>query len=74
MNKKIASALLVSASLFTSFSSLPIAIAQTTKVAPQPDLKTVSLQGLRDRVTVRRDQRGIPYIQAKLLIACGRWI
>ncbi len=26
--------------------------------------KSVELQGLRDRVTVRRDERGIPYIQA----------
>src|SRR5215204_3528995 len=27
--------------------------------------KTLSMSGLRDRVTVRRDERGIPYIEAK---------
>ena len=31
---------------------------------PQQPAKTVALAGLRDRVTVRRDERGIPYIEA----------
>ena len=30
----------------------------------QPASKTISIAGLRDRVTVRRDERGIPYIEA----------
>ncbi len=36
--------------------------AQTT--APQVD-KTLSIAGLKESVTVRRDERGIPYIEAK---------
>ena len=31
----------------------------------QANAKTLALAGLRDRVTVRRDERGIPYIEAK---------
>jgi penicillin amidase len=31
----------------------------------QANAKTISLAGLHDRVTVRRDERGIPYIEAK---------
>lgn len=31
----------------------------------QPVTKTLTVAGLRDRVTVRRDERGIPYIEAK---------
>ena len=30
----------------------------------RPSSQTLQLQGLRDRVTVRRDERGIPYIEA----------
>ncbi len=31
----------------------------------QANTKTITMAGLRDRVTVRRDERGIPYIEAK---------
>ncbi len=31
----------------------------------QASTKTIAVAGLRDRVTVRRDERGIPYIEAK---------
>jgi penicillin amidase len=31
----------------------------------QSDTKTLTLAGLHDRVTVRRDERGVPYIEAK---------
>jgi penicillin amidase len=31
----------------------------------QANTKTIAMAGLRDRVTVRRDERGIPYIEAK---------
>src|SRR2546422_11249305 len=30
----------------------------------RPSSQTLQLRGLRDRVTVRRDERGIPYIEA----------
>src|SRR2546430_10508691 len=30
----------------------------------QPGSQTLTIAGLRDRVTVRRDERGIPYIEA----------
>ncbi len=38
--------------------------AQTPATAPATT-QTLTLPGLRDRVTVRRDERGIPYIEAK---------
>ena len=31
----------------------------------QPGTKTLTMAGLRDRVIIRRDERGIPYIEAK---------
>jgi penicillin G amidase len=36
--------------------------AQTTALAPE---KTLSVSGLKEQVTVRRDGRGIPYIEAR---------
>jgi penicillin amidase len=38
--------------------------AQTGATAAQANSASLSLQGLRERVTVRRDERGIPYIEA----------
>ena len=52
--------LLLATSLF-ALSGSPVQIANPT----QAQTKSIELQGLRDRVTVRRDERGIPYIQAK---------
>ncbi len=46
--------------LFFTLVSLPPAFAQT----PAPAEVSLKLAGLRDRVTVRRDGRGIPYISA----------
>ncbi|MGH9971667.1 MAG: penicillin acylase family protein [Pyrinomonadaceae bacterium] len=40
------------------------ASSQQTATAPAPSAKSVALPGLRARVTVRRDERGIPYISA----------
>ena len=40
----------------------PLALTQD---AGKPQGSTIQLDGLRDRVMVRRDQRGIPYIEAK---------
>jgi penicillin amidase len=34
------------------------------KPAAQQNTKTLSIAGLKDRVTIRRDERGIPYIEA----------
>src|SRR5436190_13512017 len=34
------------------------------EASARPSSQTLQLQGLRDRVTVRRDERGIPYIEA----------
>lgn len=45
----------------TAVPSLPV--ESPPSEAQEPD-KTVSLPGLRDRVTIRRDERGIPYIEA----------
>src|SRR5437016_2186343 len=54
------------------FSALIVALAlcantfnfdSSTVTAQQPG-QTIALSGLRDRVTVRRDERGIPYIEA----------
>jgi penicillin amidase len=42
---------------------LPSGSAQQ-KGAAQADIATLHFAGLRDRVTVRRDERGIPYIEA----------
>src|SRR5215203_6381003 len=36
-----------------------------TGLATKPSASTVQLKGLKDRVVIRRDDRGIPYIEAK---------
>jgi Protein related to penicillin acylase len=43
--------------------SLPSAVAQSP-AATESQSATLNLAGLRERVTVRRDERGIPYIEA----------
>jgi penicillin amidase len=53
--------LILSLSFFLS--SLPRASAQTP-AAKQAGTVTLNVAGLRERVTVRRDERGIPYIEA----------
>jgi penicillin G amidase len=40
------------------------ASALTPQPIAQQEAKTVSITGLKDRVTIRRDERGIPYIEA----------
>jgi penicillin amidase len=59
MKRPSAALLFVFVLLVLSFSVF--AQQQTAVSAPQ----TSTLTGLRDRVTVRRDERGIPYIEAK---------
>ena len=61
MRRRITTLLLVPIFVFSSFTCLPPTFAQLTGTA---ESQTVQLQGLRDRVTVRRDERGIPYITA----------
>src|SRR6267142_4416566 len=34
-------------------------------VSSQAESKVIQISGLRDKVTIRRDERGIPYIEAK---------
>ena len=60
-----ASLLLLCAAGATQSSELPASrsVSLRTLDAQQPD-QTVSLPGLRSRVTIRRDERGIPYIEA----------
>jgi penicillin amidase len=74
MNMKLKRSLLLilSISLFASASSFKLLPANAEpapaagllpRAAPQAN-RTVSISGLRNRVTVRRDERGIPYIEA----------
>ena len=45
--------------------SPPLRVSAEQKEADSAGTKTLTIAGLRDRVTVRRDERGIPYIEAK---------
>ena len=49
---------------FVGVASLSPVAAQEIAKAPEQST-SIQLMGLRDRVTVRRDERGIPYIEAK---------
>ncbi len=62
-NPTVRSLLFVSVSLLLIFQTMPRASGQTpaNSVATPTEL---SIKGLRDRVRVRRDERGIPYIEA----------
>ena len=44
--------------------SLPNARGQQAAAAPSGAATSLKIAGLQDRVTIRRDERGIPYIQA----------
>jgi penicillin amidase len=57
----ISCCLTISISLATLITSLPVSAQQA---AAQASTRTVHLEGLRERVIVRRDERGIPYIEA----------
>jgi hypothetical protein len=78
--KKFTITLIASFMVFSAGALLP-------KSTAQQDAKTISIAGLKDRVTIRRDERGIPYIEAAndddlyfaqgyvtRAIGCGRWI
>jgi penicillin G amidase len=61
MRRRITSALVVSIFVCSSLGSIVPTDSQQTSPA---ESQTVQLPGLRGRVTVRRDERGIPYITA----------
>jgi penicillin amidase len=64
MKRQLAAILTICAFLFSvPRASLQISAKQSTNQAAAT--KTTRVPGLRDTVTVRRDERGIPYIEAK---------
>lgn len=64
MERRFAARLTTLLLLLTLNTSLLLA-QQPTAPAPAAKTSSVQLAGLRDAVTVRRDERGIPYIEAK---------
>jgi len=64
MKRSIAIVLLAFALLFVVVQpSLKVSAEQGTD--SQANTKSLTIAGLRDRVTIRRDERGVPYIEAK---------
>ena len=55
--KKFTITLIASFVVFSAGALLP-------KSTAQQNSRTISIAGLKDRVTIRRDERGIPYIEA----------
>jgi penicillin amidase len=55
----------LSFALLLLLSDSPAKVAAKQSTSAQTSTKTLALAGLRDSVTVRRDERGIPYIEAK---------
>src|SRR5882672_6883418 len=55
----------LSFALLLPLSDLPAKVAAEQSTSDQVSTKTLAVAGLRERVTVRRDERGIPYIEAK---------
>lgn len=51
--------------LVLSIAPLPNASTQQTQPTQTAASTTLQLKGLKDRVVIRRDERGIPYIEAK---------
>lgn len=64
MKRQLATVLIIFACLFLS-SQRPLKVSAEQTSANEATTKTLTLAGLSDRVTVRRDERGIPYIEAK---------
>jgi penicillin amidase len=60
MKRQIATVLLGVAFLF-----LLVQPSANVSAEQQSDTRTLTMAGLHDRVTVRRDERGVPYIEAK---------
>lgn len=64
MTTKLATALLTSV-LLVCATAQTVHLSAQQKAASEPGTRTLSLAGLRARVSVRRDERGIPYIDAQ---------
>src|SRR5205809_2952278 len=64
MNRKIRYILLALSILVIVNLSSDSSSSASSEASGRPSSQTLQLQGLRDRVTVRRDERGIPYIEA----------
>ena len=62
MRSQFAARLTVTLVFFSLAASLPFVSAQETNTS---QAKSLQIPGLHDSVTVRRDERGIPYIEAK---------
>lgn len=57
--------LLLAVALSLTLPTFPTASAQQTSSSLAAGSTTLQLKGLKDRVVIRRDERGIPYIEAK---------
>jgi len=64
MSRKIRYVLLALSILLIVNLSSDSSSSASSEASGRPSSQTLQLQGLRDRVTVRRDERGIPYIEA----------
>jgi len=63
--KKQLAKVLIAFAFFFSFAPTSLRGRGEQSTAAQASTKTLTVPGLRDPVTVRRDERGIPYIEAK---------
>jgi penicillin G amidase len=63
--KRLLTIVLILLAFLFSPSQPSIRVSAEQKTADQPNSRTLTVSGLRERVTVRRDERGIPYIEAK---------
>jgi penicillin amidase len=63
MNKQTVSLLVLV--IFLSLCSAPTVGVLAQRSSSEANAGTITIAGLRDRVTVRRDERGVPYIEAK---------
>src|SRR6267142_3530987 len=63
MKRQLATARIVF--VFLSLFLLPAFKVSAQPNSGAPGTRTILMPGLHDRVTVRRDERGIPYIEAK---------
>ncbi|MDT5293592.1 MAG: penicillin amidase, partial [Acidobacteriota bacterium] len=61
---KLVPRLVLALSLLAAARPLVVAPAAQTHAAPAAPAGVVRLQGLKKSVTVRRDERGIPYVEA----------
>src|SRR5213078_4171198 len=64
MNRNIRYILLALSILVIVNLSSDSSSSASQEASGRPSSQTLQLRGLRDRVTVRRDERGIPYIEA----------